>query len=418
MNGLVNLDMQGKTSKKIFKGMTKLFKKKSSSNLQSSSDGTEEDDNQELQTLRTIDQRSISESEGLSAEFNIFFEEAQRAIDFTRKTTSTKHAIFNPLVMGDKINQWRAKRKGNELHDSYTLLLSRAESVEAHLKSMTDHSLVDASTLLLQAVSLKMRLISCIDYNKSSISTHKPFIMALETLLHNFEVTRSDLMDMLGFLDEVTYLHDSTDVPFIPWALRNSDGRDITVIPFKREILEKRLHRVEKALDRVEKVYKGCRPVYEKFQKDLTHCQHCLAALDNLQSKIESHVSFMSDLEADREERDNPINAIIKKRLSSADTSRSDQDEQEAICGSATSEQPSNPNEPQISPRSPRSPRTSSQASKHISPEDLFAAAQEPFDHAHCSDCALTCLMANDCAMNLAAATSGPRRHGPFAKTD
>lgn len=112
----------------------------------------------------------------------------------------------------------------------------------------------------------------------------------------------------------------------------------------------------------------------------------------------------MSDLEADREERDNPINAIIKKRLSSADTSRSDQDEQEAICGSATSEQPSNPNEPQISTRSPRSPRTSSQASKHISPEDLFAAAQEPFDHAHCSDCALTCLMANDCAMNLAAA--------------
>lgn len=243
MNGLVT---QQKTSKKIFKGMTKLFKKKPSSNLQSNSHRTEEDDNQELQTLRTIDQRSISESDGIGTEFNTFFEEAQRTIDFARKTTSTKHAKFNPLVMGDKINQWRAKRKGSELHDFYLLLFSKAESVESHLKGMTDHSLTDASTLLLQAVSLKMRLVSCIDYNKNAINTHKPFMMALETLLHNLENTRSDIMDMLGFLNEVTYLHDFVDASFIPWNLRNGDGRDLTVIPFNREMLEKRLRRVDK----------------------------------------------------------------------------------------------------------------------------------------------------------------------------
>jgi hypothetical protein len=293
--------------------------------------------------------------------------------------------------MGDKINQWRAKRKGSELHDLYALVLSRAESVESHLKGMTDHSLTDASTLLLQAVSLKMRLVSCIDYNKNAINTHKPFMMALETLLPNLENTRSDIMDMLGFLDEVTYLHDFVDASFIPWNLRNGDGRDLTVIPFYREMLEKRL-RVDKALDNVEKTYKGCRPVYETFLKDLTHCLNCLAALDNLQSKIESHVSFMSDLEADGEDHENPINITFKKHISTADTSRSDQDEAEATGVSTSSEHKPNPNEPQ-----------DSQAGKHISPEELFAAAQEPFDHVHCSRCALTCLMANDCAMNLAA---------------
>lgn len=101
----------------------------------------------------------------------------------------------------------------------------------------------------------------------------------------------------------------------------------------------------------------------------------------------------MSDLEADGEDHENSINISIKKHISTADTSRSDQDEAEAAFVYTSFEHKPNPNEPQ-----------DSQAGKHISPEELFAAAQKPFDHVHCSRCALTCLMANDCAMNLAAA--------------
>jgi hypothetical protein len=221
--------------------MAKIFKKKNQSH-----GGISEDDSNELQTLRTIDQRSIPESDSLVGEYDQFFAEAQRTIDFTRKTSSTKHAKFNPMVMSDKINQWRAKRKGNVLHDSYTTLMSRTESVEQSLKTMTDHSLSDAATLLLQAVSLKTRLLACIEYNRTSLSSKQPFMVAVETLLRSLENARHDVMDMLGFLDEVNLLHNNADAPFVPWALRNSDGRDITVIPFKREVLEKRLRRVEK----------------------------------------------------------------------------------------------------------------------------------------------------------------------------
>lgn len=175
-------------------------------------------------------------------------------------------------------------------------------------------------------------------------------------------------------------------------------------------------------MEKVEKIYKGCRPVYEKFQKDLNHCQKCLSALNNLQSKIESHVNFMSELDsADKEDRENPINTAIKKRLgnsphpsprksendddSTSDPQRkSNQQENEENGGEQSNKATSvNTDEPQVSPRAPQSPRASSQ-SKLMSPEELFAAAMEPFDHAHCSDCELTCLMANDCAMNLAAA--------------
>lgn len=235
---------QGKGSKKLFKGMAKIFKKKTQNQL--ANGGMSEDDSNELQTLRTIDQRSIPESDAIVGEFDNFFAEAQRTIDFTRKTTSTKHAKFNPMVMSDKINQWRAKRKGNVLHDSYTTLMSRTESVEQGLKTMTDQSLSDAATLLLQAVSLKTRLQACIEYNRTSLSSKQPFMIAVETLLRSLENARHDVMDMLGFLDEVNLLHNNADAPFVPWALRNSDGRDITVIPFKREVLEKRLRRVEK----------------------------------------------------------------------------------------------------------------------------------------------------------------------------
>lgn len=231
-------------SGKLMKGMVKIFNKNRPT--RTNSNGSEEEDPNELQTLKNIDQRPLFDSDALMVDLDEFVVRAKTTIDFTRKTSSTKHAKFNPLAMGDKINQWRAKRKGNELHDLFTGLISRAETVESGLKSLTDQSLNDSSTLILQAVKLKIRLNACIAHNVEGMNRHRPFMQALEQLLEDMQNRRADVAEMLDFLDEVNLLKESTESPFIPWALRNTDGRDITIVPFKREVLEKRLAKIEK----------------------------------------------------------------------------------------------------------------------------------------------------------------------------
>lgn len=87
-------------------------------------------------------------------------------------------------------------------------------------------------------------------------------------------------------------------------------------------------------------------------------------------AKIESHAAFLAEIEGQSVEQENPI-----KR---AGSSQSQDDSINA--------------------------ESDKHGSRQLPTEILAQAAREPFNHAHCSDCSLTCEMANDCAMNLAAA--------------
>jgi hypothetical protein len=203
-----------------------------------------DDDGTPSNEVSILDKRPLEEANALLADLDEFLEKADKTISFTKKATKAKHAIYNPLKVTDKFNQWRAKRKGNELHYEYTTLLNRCDGTEKQLKFVTDQALSDSATMILQAVRLKIRLKACIHHNDAIVSQFRPFMNALEALHKNLELQKYEVLDMITFVDEVTKL--KTNEPFIPWALRNTDGRDITVIPFKRETLEKRLRKIDK----------------------------------------------------------------------------------------------------------------------------------------------------------------------------
>lgn len=128
----------------------------------------------------------------------------------------------------------------------------------------------------------------------------------------------------------------------------------------------------DKALAKIDKLWLGCQPVFDKMVRDHQHCSQCLAALDHLMAKIESHAAFMAEIEGDAVERENPIKAAANgQNQNGSESIKADSDRR---------------------------------ASRQLPTEILAQAARVPFNHAHCSDCSLTCEMANDCAMNLAAA--------------
>lgn len=199
----------------------------------------------ELNTLQSIDQRPLAEGDALFIEIESFISRANQTIDFTKRASSAKHAKFNPLIVGDKINQWRAKRKGNELHESYDTLLIKAENIETGLKNITEQSLTDTSSMLIQAVHLKNRLNGCITHNSLELAKIQPFFKAIEDYLQQIRNTQADIQEMLDFVDEVSMLQDAAENgAFVPWAMRHADGAEIKVIPLKRGVLEKRLFRI------------------------------------------------------------------------------------------------------------------------------------------------------------------------------
>ena len=225
------------------KDMTKIkiFGRSSKHDERSSRQSADSVDDDSAFHLETIDTSPIAESDVFFSDCESFLRTAENTIDFAKRTASSK-GKFDPLKMSQKINKWRAKRKGNKLYMDFDSLITRSDQIEKDMKQITDQSLNDCTSLLIQAAHLRSRLRACIEYNTHEVERLKPYVDKTKEYLGEIQSYKHAVELMIIFFDEIAMIKKSQPEPYIPWAMRAVSNPDMAKeIPIKREVLEKRL---------------------------------------------------------------------------------------------------------------------------------------------------------------------------------
>lgn len=212
----------------------------------------------------------LASADALFEEIREFLWQAKETIDFAQKSKNSSMGAkigLPPMGVTASVNKWRAKRKGNTLFSKFDKINARIEQVEKDMKFITDESLQDNSTLMMQALHVKWRLKACIKFNEQAVLDTLVSQKNAKELLQTLTKAHKSLMAMICFLDEVGNLKDretqigiSRAEEYIPWALRQSKSEEeennaplVSPIMVKRENFQKRLDRVKK----VGRIYKG-----------------------------------------------------------------------------------------------------------------------------------------------------------------
>jgi predicted transcriptional regulator len=165
----------------------------------------------DIQELENAPLEKLSKCDSLFEEIREFLGEAKETIDFTRKSKDSsimKVVGLPPVGISAAVNKWRAKRKGNTLFAKFENISSKIEDADKMLKTLTDSSLSDSSSLMVQSLFIKRRLKSCVEYNESATKEGKANLAVIKDLVANMRRSENAMQAMLSFVDEVSSLRE------------------------------------------------------------------------------------------------------------------------------------------------------------------------------------------------------------------
>lgn len=197
--------------------------------------------------INGLNHKPIEECDHLFEDCNNFLKLAKETIQFATQTgTPSKLAAVLGGGLGGRINKWRAKRKGNHLFNLFENLQERIDVTESQLKTLSDDSQRNSSSLILQSLHLKVRLKACIDYNKAISDELKPIIVEATTLHDHFLHSEHAVHSMITFYDELQTI--TNNQPYIPWAMRGAEDENHKKRfgPVNREKITRRYNKLKK----------------------------------------------------------------------------------------------------------------------------------------------------------------------------
>jgi hypothetical protein len=200
-------------------------------------------------TATTIDQKAMLDCDALFVDCEQFLTTAR---EVTQASMNTNQNMREKLT--NKFQKWRAKRKGNKLFTQYEGLVARLDGAENNIKTFTDRSLTDASSLMIQALHLKSRLSSCIDFNKKKLLQENPYLESAKEHFTKLYTEKAAVNEMIVFYDEVMNCKLSQKEAYVPWAMRQAAATNnvppsknpLLLMTIKRESLEKRIVKLQK----------------------------------------------------------------------------------------------------------------------------------------------------------------------------
>lgn len=202
-------------------------------------------------------QKPFMDCDGLFSECEEFIKVMQRTIETNNKGKTGLSKFVSAMPISDKVQKWRSKKKGQDLHEAYESIQTRVDNMDDTLNQIADVSATTTSALITQSVHLNNRLTSCVDYNRSEVEKNKQLVSEGRAFVNKLKSTEKAIVAMIDFLDEVEDLKRTEPKPYIPWALRQQYEDDAEeerkaamarneMVELKKGSLERRLKKVRK----------------------------------------------------------------------------------------------------------------------------------------------------------------------------
>ena len=206
---------------------------------------------------------------GLLQDFDSFVTDSRDFID-----QFYIHQKKQPATVASKLAFWSNRKLGSRLQRLLTSLSKREEYFDAHLRGMMDDSLTNVSSLSLQAVHLKWRLSSCIEYNKKEMEILGVQMGELQGLSFELSKGDKDTKDILHFVNEIIIQGESQLERNLNYFPIGSDVKEVFGFTSKdRSLVIKRLHMIRDVQSRTSKIFSEILELYKKHQGILRICQ-------------------------------------------------------------------------------------------------------------------------------------------------
>mmetsp|Transcript_12592 Transcript_12592/g.20939 ORF Transcript_12592/g.20939 Transcript_12592/m.20939 type:complete len:624 (+) Transcript_12592:78-1949(+) len=245
--------------------------------------------------VNEADQQPFIDCDALFNDCEEFLTAANETIEFRKKQGKS---TMGKLVPG-QINKWRAKRKGNNLFDTFDSLQSRITSTETSLNEISESSTQNTTALITQSIHLNSRLSSCIKFNRTEISKGKPALQAGKDLCLYIKSYEENIASMIDFIDEITELKRSEPVAYVPWALRQqmeaeaeaelkAAMEDTSQVEVKQSSLDRKMRKIQQILPAVEEAVGRSETEHTTRMDNLSHCLRSQLALLNFLHRYQS----------------------------------------------------------------------------------------------------------------------------------
>lgn len=102
------------------------------------------------------------------------------------------------------INEWRTKRRDDQLVSLFDALQPRIQTSEKSLRDILERAAEKKELLRKRAKELQLQLASCIEFNRDQLSQSEPVVEQLRTVVDSVANESSCVKFMLQFNDEVS----------------------------------------------------------------------------------------------------------------------------------------------------------------------------------------------------------------------
>ena len=206
---------------------------------------------------------------GLLQDFDTFVSDSENFIE-----QFYVHQKKQPVTVASKLAFWSNRKLGSKLQKILNSLSKREEFFDAHLRGMMDDSLTNVSSLSLQAVHLKSRLSSCIEYNKREMELLGEQMAELQGLSFELSKADKDTKDILHFVNEIIVQGEAQSERNLSYYSLESDAKDVAGFTTKdRSLVIKRLHMIREVQARTSNIFTEILELYKKHQGILRICQ-------------------------------------------------------------------------------------------------------------------------------------------------
>jgi hypothetical protein len=138
--------------------MKRLFGKRDSNTTPVKAGDNIPESNFNIDELENRPLDKLAACDTLFEEIREFLWQAKETIDFTAKSKNSSMGAkigLPPMGITSGVQKWRAKRKGNTLFSRFDAIDAKIGTVEGQLKFITDESLQDNSTLMMQVSTVE-----------------------------------------------------------------------------------------------------------------------------------------------------------------------------------------------------------------------------------------------------------------------
>jgi len=153
----------------------------------------------------------------------IFFEADELLVECESYISQAKSTLA--VLPFSAINEWRTKRKDEQLLQKADVLQPRIQASEKSLRTILETTAGAKEVLRNQAKELQLQLNSCIEKNKEELNNSEPLVNQLRDVVDIMSSQSSSVKFMLQFNDEVARQRISEEATRerqaqAPWSIR------------------------------------------------------------------------------------------------------------------------------------------------------------------------------------------------------